>query len=225
MSSSRRRRGLRARRGALIARQPLLLDAVRFAQEDVGQQARPQPPVRAHGGNDRLAHLRRGDRGPIGVRAIEQQTIHPLGEASRERDRRAATRRAADQHDLLHGQLVEHRAQQRNLTVERQILVAHLAIRHTDTEPVVAHQRVALANRLPEPPKRLIPPVELQVTDPPRRRDQRRPLAGHRVRDTTTSEPQEADLRPMCHRRRVPLPSSANLAKSLNPRRATLTAS
>ena len=49
-----RRRGLRARRGALVARQPLLLDAVGLAQEDVGQQPRPEPPVRAHGGNDRL---------------------------------------------------------------------------------------------------------------------------------------------------------------------------
>ena len=151
-----RRRGLRARRGALVARQPLLLDTVGVTQEDVGQQPRPQPPMRTHGSDDRFLHLRRGDRGSIGIRAIEQQTIHPLGEASRERDRRATAGRAADQHDLLQRQLVEHRAQQRNVTVERQILVAHLAIGHADTEPVVAHQRVALADRLPEAPERLI---------------------------------------------------------------------
>ena len=47
--------------GALVTRQPFLLEAMRFAQKHVGQQARPQSPVRAHRCHDGLAHLRGGD--------------------------------------------------------------------------------------------------------------------------------------------------------------------
>ena len=61
-------------------------------------------------------------------RATEQQTIHTFGEASRKRDRRAAARRPAEQHDLLQRELVEHGAQHRNVSVERQIVVEHLAV-------------------------------------------------------------------------------------------------
>ena len=39
------------------------------------------------------------------------------------------------------------------------------------------------------------------MTDPPRRRDEQRAVAGHRVRDPTTGEPQEPDLGVPPHRR------------------------
>ena len=66
------RRGLGARRVALVARNSLLFGAVGVAQEDVGQQPRPQTPMGTHGCDDRLAHLRRSDRGSVGIRAVEQ---------------------------------------------------------------------------------------------------------------------------------------------------------
>jgi hypothetical protein len=84
--------------------------------------------VRTDGGSDRLLDLPRGDRWSVGVRAAEQQTIHTLGEACRERDRRAAARRPAEQRDLLQGELVEHGTQHRNVSVECQIVVEHLAV-------------------------------------------------------------------------------------------------
>ena len=111
----------------LIARQPLLLGTVGLTQEDVGQHARPKSPVRTDGGSDRLWTSRVVIDDPSAY-ATEQQTIHTLGEASRERDRRAAARRPAEQHDLLQGELVEHGAQHRNVSVERQIVVEHLAV-------------------------------------------------------------------------------------------------
>ena len=83
------RRGLRARRLALVARHSLLFDTVGVAQEDVGQQPRPQSPMGTHCCDDRFAHRRRSDRGSVGVRAVEQQPIHSLREAGRERDCRA----------------------------------------------------------------------------------------------------------------------------------------
>ena len=154
----------------------------------------PNPQWERTVADDRLAHGGRRDRGSVGIRAVEQEPIDTVGKARRERDRRATAGGAADQRDRVQRELVEHRGQQGDVAVEREVLVAHLAIRHADAEPVVAHQRVPLGDGLPQRPERRIVPVELQVTDPPRRRDERRTVAGDRVRDATTGEGQESDL-------------------------------
>jgi hypothetical protein len=94
--------------------------------------------------------------------------------------------------------------QHRELTVEREVLVAQLAVGHADAEAVVAHDGGDLGDRAPERAERRVLPVELEVAHPPRRRDERRARAGHRVGDPAVPHLEEADRSLITHERSPP---------------------
>ena len=105
-----------------------------------------------------------------------------------------------EQHDPPGAQLVQHGPQQRHFGVEREVAIPELTVGHTDTEPVVAHDGVASAERLPQTAERWIGPVELHVADPPGGGHEQWPIAGHGVGDPAAGKAQEPDLRPVGHR-------------------------
>jgi len=96
-------------------------------------------------------------------------TEHPLG-----CDRGRATARGAQQRHPLEPDVVDQRLQQRDLMLERQVVLAHRMVGPAHPELVVADQREPSRQRLPEAHDAFIAPLELQVAHPPRRRDQRR---------------------------------------------------
>ena len=194
LQQGRGRLGLRGR--SLIAHESPPRLAVLRADEDVGQNARPQPPVRTHRGGERLADVGRRDRGSVCVGPVQQQPIHPLRKPRRERDRSTPARRAPDQGGAIDPQLVHDGAQQSDLVVERQRSRIDVAVRHARPRMVVADQCVARCGRPPEGPERLVVPVQLEMAHPPGGRHQRRPLTADRECDPRASEPQEPDCRP-----------------------------
>lgn len=196
-----RRGGLGARRRPLQAREALPLLRVRIAEEDAGEHARAQAPMRAHRRDDRVPDRGRRDRGAIRVGAVQQQPIDAFREPRGKRDRRAAARRSAEQRDALQSELVQDRTEQCNLALQRPLPGLHVAVGHADARPVVPHQRVSFADGGPERSERRIAPVEVEMADPPRRRDQRRSLSAHRKGDASAPEPQEPDLHLARHER------------------------
>ncbi len=61
-------------------------------QEDVAEHARAESPVGSHRSNDRVTHSRWRDLRAVGVRAVQNQTLHALGKRCGEGDCGAASR-------------------------------------------------------------------------------------------------------------------------------------
>src|SRR4051812_24087221 len=169
-------------------------------EKDVTEQARAQPPMRAYRRRDRLPHARSRKRRAIRIRPVQHQLLDALRKRCGESDGGATPRRAADERYPCQLQLVQERAQRRNLTVEAQIRISHRAIRHTDAEPVVADQAVSIRDSLPESPKARALPVKFEVTHPPRRSDERWTVPTHLVRHAARAERQEPNLGLLQHR-------------------------
>ena len=172
--------------------------------------------MRAHRRDERVTNLARRDRPAVRVRAVQQQPIHAVRKPRGERDRSTTARRSAEQIDALQRELVQNRTQQRNLALECPLLRLPIAVRHANARTVVTHEHVPLAERLPERSKRPVAPVELEMADPPRRRNQRRALPAHRIRDAATPKPQESDPHLANHqpRRYTKLPHTGDIAKA-----------
>ena len=202
MRSSNLAAVLGARRGTLVARQAFLLDAGGLAQEQVGQDA-GEPRPQCDRTVERSAARTSGEVIDDPSAYVQESNSRSTrsGKRAVKRDCCATSRRAADQDDLLQRDLVEYRPQQCNIILNRQFGAVHITMGHSDAEPVIAHEGVALAHRFPELPKCLILPVEFNMADPPCRHDKRRPVAGHRVSDAMTGEWQESDLWPLGHPR------------------------
>ena len=150
--------------------------------------------MRAYRRNDRVGCLGGRNRCPVGIRAVQHETLDALGERRGERDGRAAAAGAADERHALELQLVDKRAQRRNFPLEGQIRLSHGAVRHADAEPVIPDQCVAVCHALPKSPIALALPVELEMADPPRWNHERWSGATFFVCDVTDAERQEPDL-------------------------------
>ena len=130
----------------------------------------------------------------------QHQAFHALRKRSGEGDGGATARRAADERHPLEFELVEECAQRCDFSVEVQIRLAHHAVRHTDAEPVVADQCVAVCDCVPEPPKVRALPVKFEVAHPPRRSDERWTIPTNLVGQASTAMGKEPDLRLPQHR-------------------------
>src|SRR5690606_7629784 len=97
-------------------------------------------------------------------------------------------------------ELIEQRTQHLDLAVQPQLGLLHITVGHADAEAVVADQSVVLRNALPEPPDAWVLPVEFEVTDPPRRNDERWALPTDLVRQAPGTKREEADFGLVEHR-------------------------
>src|SRR5690349_15283879 len=117
-----------------------------------------------------------------------------------ESDRRAASAGAADQRDALQLELVEESAQCRDLPLYGQVRLTNRAVRHADTESVVADEGVSARDAVPEPSEAVALPIQFEVADPPRGGDERRPVSALLVRHAPGVEWKEPDLGVVEHR-------------------------
>jgi hypothetical protein len=140
-------------------------------------------------------HIRRTDRGAVRIRPVQKQPVHPLRVARRERKRRATPGGPTEHRHPLERQLVEQRSNDRYLHIKRQVPGDNVPVRHPSPDPVITDQRAPLAQRGQEATERVVAPIKLEMTYPPRRQNQRRTLTANLVGHATTGERQGTHLR------------------------------
>ncbi len=169
----------------------------------------PSPQCARTAPRDRVPHARSRYLRAVGVRPVEHQALDALRIRCGEGDCGAAPARAADKRNALQLELVEQRAKRRDFLVDGQIRISQRSVRHSDAEPVIADECVAIRDAFPESPKARALPVEFEVAHPPRRRDERwtvrrasrTPRGGRRGEGTgsqTPASPRAYDGHPSC---------------------------
>src|SRR3954464_6133076 len=124
--------------------------------------------MRAHRTDDSLLHFRGRDLASVSECAIQQEPLDARWVARRKRERRRTTPRGAQEADPPEPEVVDQRGQQRHAALKREVLVAHQPVRETHPELVIANEREAARQGVPEATDALVAPVELEMTDPPR---------------------------------------------------------
>ena len=156
--------------------------------------------MRAHRRKNRRAHVCRRDIDTASVGAIQNEPLDAFRMTGREGDRRAPTRRAAYECRPIDGEPIEERPQATELGVEREIGRFDVSIREPDTEPVIPDERESCRQIPPEPRVPHVARIGLEMTHPPRRGDEKRPVAAHIERYPPACPVEELDSLLKCHR-------------------------
>jgi hypothetical protein len=162
--------------------------------EQVGEHPAAEAPVGADEVDGRAAHIARAEVGPVRVRPVEDEPVDALRVTGRVGDRRRAAAGRAEHGDTVELELVQKRAEQVGLVVDRHRLGRPLALREPAAEPVVADHAPGAPERLHEAAEVVALPVLRKIRDPPRGKDEGRALADGGVGDAPAAVVEEAGL-------------------------------